>query len=35
MKEAIRKEIAKLVDVGLMYPISNSSWAGHVHVVPK
>lgn len=35
MKEAIRTEVLKLLDVGITYPISDSSWVSPVHVVPK
>src|SRR3954471_12444804 len=35
MKELIRKEVVKLLDAGMIYPISNSSWVSPVHVVPK
>lgn len=35
MKEVVRKEVVKTLDACLIYPISDSSWVGHVHVVPK
>lgn len=35
MKEVVRKEVIKLLDAGLIYPISDSSWVSPVHVVPK
>lgn len=35
MKELMRKEVIKLLDVGLIYPLYNSTWVSHVHVVPK
>lgn len=35
MKEVVRKEVVKLLDTGLIYPISYSSWVSLVHVVPK
>lgn len=35
MKEVVRKEVVKLLDAGLIYPISNSQWVSPVHVVPK
>lgn len=35
MKEVVRKEVIKLLDVGLIYPIFDSSWVSPVHVVPK
>nr|GEV39453.1 reverse transcriptase domain-containing protein [Tanacetum cinerariifolium] len=33
--EVIKAEVIKLLDAGLIYPISNSLWVSHVHVVPK
>ncbi|GJS61848.1 reverse transcriptase domain-containing protein [Tanacetum coccineum] len=33
--EVIKKEVIKLLDAGLIYPISNSSWVSLVHCVPK
>ena len=35
MKEVIRTEVLKLLDAGIIYPISYSSWVSHVQVVPK
>ena len=35
MKEEVRKEVLKLLEVGLNYPISDSSWVSLVQVVPK
>ena len=35
MQEAVRVEILKLLDNGIIYPISNSQWASHVHAVLK
>lgn len=35
MKEVIRKEVVKLLEAGLIYPISDSSWVSPVQVVPK
>ena len=31
MKEVVRKEVVKLLDAGLIYPISDSSWVSPVH----
>nr|GFA29732.1 DNA-directed DNA polymerase [Tanacetum cinerariifolium] len=31
----IKKEVEKLLDAGLIYPISNSPWVSPVHCVPK
>ncbi|GKA52383.1 reverse transcriptase domain-containing protein [Tanacetum coccineum] len=33
--EVIKKEVIKLLDVGLIYPISDSQWVSPVHCVPK
>nr|GEY66059.1 reverse transcriptase domain-containing protein [Tanacetum cinerariifolium] len=33
--EVIKKEVEKLLDVGLIYPISDSPWVSPVHCVPK
>jgi len=35
MEEVVKKEVLKLLDAGMIYPISDSSWVSHVHVVPK
>ncbi|KAH9752666.1 hypothetical protein KPL71_014787 [Citrus sinensis] len=35
MKEVVRTEVLKLLDAGIIYPISDSSWVSHVQVVPK
>jgi hypothetical protein len=35
MKEVEKKEVMKLLDAGMIYPISDSSWVTRVHVVPK
>ncbi|PIN21873.1 DNA-directed DNA polymerase [Handroanthus impetiginosus] len=35
MKEVVKKEIIKWLDVGIIYPISNSSWKGGITVVPN
>ena len=35
MKEAVRKDILKCLDHGIIYPISDSSWVSSVQVVPK
>ena len=31
----VRNEVIKLLDAGMIYPISNSSWVSPVQVVPK
>nr|GEW41285.1 reverse transcriptase domain-containing protein [Tanacetum cinerariifolium] len=33
--EVIKKEVLKLLDTGLIYPISDSPWVSPVHCVPK
>nr|GEX17125.1 reverse transcriptase domain-containing protein [Tanacetum cinerariifolium] len=33
--EVIKKDVLKLLDAGLIYPISNSPWLSPVHCVPK
>nr|GEW75490.1 reverse transcriptase domain-containing protein [Tanacetum cinerariifolium] len=33
--EVIKKEVIKLIDAGLIYPISDSPWVSPVHCVPK
>ena len=35
MKDVIRKEVLKWLDVGFIYAISNSPWVSPIHVVPK
>jgi len=35
MKEVVKKEVLKLLDAGMIYPIYDSSWLSPVHVVPK
>ncbi|KAL5573536.1 hypothetical protein UlMin_023133 [Ulmus minor] len=35
MMEVVKKEIIKLLDVGIIYPISDSKWVSPVQVVPK
>nr|GEW06476.1 hypothetical protein [Tanacetum cinerariifolium] len=33
--DVIKKEVEKLLDARLIYPISDSPWVSHVHCVPK
>nr|GEY93948.1 reverse transcriptase domain-containing protein [Tanacetum cinerariifolium] len=33
--EVIKKEVLKLLDAGLIYPISDSPWVSPVHCIPK
>ena len=35
MQEVVKKEVLKLLDVGIIYPISDSKWVSPIHVVPK
>ena len=35
MKEVAKKEIIKLLDDGVIYPISYGNWVSLVHVVRK
>ncbi|KAK0583907.1 hypothetical protein LWI29_004920 [Acer saccharum] len=35
MKEVVKKEVLKLLEVGIIYPTSDSKWVSPIHVVPK
>jgi hypothetical protein len=35
MKEVVMKGTLKLLDAGIIYPISDSEWVSLIHVVPK
>jgi hypothetical protein len=35
MREVVKKEVIKLLDVGIIYPIPHSEWVSPVHCVPK
>ena len=35
MKEVVKDEVLKLLDVGIIYPILDSKWVSPIHVVPK
>ena len=35
MKEVVKKEVLKLLDVGVIYPIVDSKWVSPTQVVPK
>jgi hypothetical protein len=35
MKEVVRNEVLKLLDAGIIYPITDNRWVSHVHCVPK
>ncbi|GKA14850.1 hypothetical protein Tco_0694496 [Tanacetum coccineum] len=35
MQEVVKKEIVKLLDNGIIYPIADSPWVSPIHCVPK
>ena len=35
MKEMVMKEILKLLELGIIFPISDSQWVNPMHLVPK
>jgi hypothetical protein len=35
MQEVLRAEVIKLLDAGIIYPISDSEWVSLIHVIPK
>ena len=35
MKEVVRKEVIRLLDVGIIYPISDSKWVSSAHCIPR
>ena len=35
MKEVVKKEVLKLLDAGIIYPVSHSKWVSPFQVVPK
>ena len=35
MKEVVRKEILKLLEAGIIYPVADSDWVSPVHCVSK
>ncbi|GKE90986.1 hypothetical protein Tco_1572081, partial [Tanacetum coccineum] len=35
MQEVVKKEIMKLLDTGIIYPIADSPWVSLIHYVPK
>ena len=35
MQETVRAKILKLLDNGIIYPLSDSQWVSPVHAVPK
>ena len=35
LSDVVKKKILKLLDEGIIYPISDSEWVSPIHVVPK
>ena len=35
MKEVVKKEVLKILEAGIIFPISDSKWVSPVQVVPK
>jgi hypothetical protein len=35
MQEVVKKEVIKLLDAGIIYPVPHSEWVSSVHFVPK
>ena len=35
LMDVVKKEVTKLLQAGIIYPISDSTWVSPVHVVPK
>jgi hypothetical protein len=35
MQEVVTAEVIKLLDAGIIYPISDSKWVSPIYVVPK
>ena len=35
MQEVVKAEVMKLLDAGIIYPISDSKWVSPIHVIPK
>jgi hypothetical protein len=35
MQEVVKKEVIKLLDVGIIYPVPHNEWVSPVHCVPK
>ncbi|GJR81215.1 hypothetical protein Tco_0152000 [Tanacetum coccineum] len=35
MQEVVKKQIMKLLDTGIIYPIADSPWISSIHYVPK
>jgi hypothetical protein len=35
MREVVKKEVIKLLDAGIIYPVPHSEWVSSVHYIPK
>jgi len=35
MRDVVKKEVIKLLNAGIIYPVPHSEWVGPVHCVPK
>jgi len=35
MREVVKKEVLKLLHMGIIYPVQDSEWVSPVQVVPK
>ena len=35
MQEVVKVEVIKLLDAGIIYPISDTKWVNPIHVMPK
>jgi hypothetical protein len=35
MREVVKKEVLKLLHVGIIYPVLHSEWVSSIQVVPK
>jgi hypothetical protein len=35
MREVVNKEVIKLLDARIIYPVPDSEWVSSVHCVPK
>ena len=35
LSDVVKIEVQKLLEAGIIYPISDSQWVSQVHVVPK
>jgi hypothetical protein len=35
MREVVKKEVIKLLDVRIIYPVPHSEWVSPLHCVPK